>query len=421
MAHVLNDDLDCLPDRSARSFHLLWFGEGVSLLGNSTSSVLLELLAVVQLHAGASWMGALTAASWLPWLVIGLAVGAWVDPLPPRAVMIAADLVAAGALASIPVAWWLGILTRWQLLIVALLSGVATVFFRPAYVKLIPLVVPDDQLEKANSRLNGTDSAAQIVGPGLAGVLARMGSAAAGILFDAASFGVSAYCLWRIDVASTTRAPHDQGKLLGRIGAGVRLVAHDRFLRTFTVIGGFSNFGLTGFNTLLVLYWSQILRLPAHEVGLLFMIGSCGGVLGACTVTGLARRLGTGRASTVLLLISAPSAVLIGIPSSEPQLWLGVAGLAIMDAAVVAGNALRGAWRQRYIPAELMARVTTSSQVLNFGTMPFAALVAGALGESIGVRATILVMAGVHALACTGVLASPAGRVRDLPTRSVLT
>ena len=57
-----------------------------------------------------------------------------------------------------------------------------------------------------------------------------------------------------------------------------------------------------------------------------------------------------------------------------------------MDAAVVAGNALRGAWRQRYVPAELMARVTTSSQVINFGTMPFAALVAGALGDAVGVR-----------------------------------
>src|SRR3954469_793663 len=88
-------------------FGLFWFGEGVSLLGNATSTVLMSLLAVVHLHAGPGWMGALTAAAWLPWLLIGLPAGAWVDRLPPRAVMITADLVAAITLLSIPIAWWL--------------------------------------------------------------------------------------------------------------------------------------------------------------------------------------------------------------------------------------------------------------------------------------------------------------------------
>lgn len=416
--------INVVPDNSGRAvlrpdhrrFRLLWFGEGVSLLGNSTSAVLLELLAVLHLSADATWMGALTAAAWLPWLVVGLAAGAWVDPLSPRAVMIAADLAAAVALISIPIAWWLDALTLWQLLIVAFLTGTANVFFRPAYQKLIPLVVDDAQLDKANSRLAGTESAVQIVGPGLAGLLARLGSAATGIFFDAASFCVSACCLWRIRTRVAARPAGSTGSLGTRIRAGIRLVVHDEYLRSFTVIGGLSNFGLTGFNALLVLFWTRTLRLPAPEVGVLLMIGSAGGVLGAFTVTWLGRTIGTGRASSLLLVISAPSAVLIGIPASGRQVWLGVIGLSVMDAAVVAGNALRGAWRQRYVPPGLMARVTTSSQVVNFGTMPFAALTAGSLGAAIGVRATILVLAGFHAVACVGVLTTRAGRCRELPT-----
>ncbi|HTZ43471.1 MAG TPA: MFS transporter [Jatrophihabitans sp.] len=420
MTHVLDPDLDHRPARgSGRNFQRLWLGEGVSLLGNSTSSVLLELLAVLHLHAGAGWMGALTAAAWLPWLVVGLAAGAWVDPLSPRRVMIAADLVAAAALASIPIAWWAGVLTLWQLLAVGLSTGTASVFFRPAYVKLIPLVVPDAQLHKANSRLAGTESAAQIIGPGLAGQLARLGSAATGVLFDAASFCVSAYCLWRIRIDEAgVRSPARDG-LLARIRDGVRLVAHDRYLRTFTVIGGIGNFGLTGFNVLLVLYWSRTLHLSAGAIGWLFMLGSCGGVLGAALVDVLTRRFGTGTTSTALLLVAGPASLLIGFPRDHRMIWLSVAGLTVMDACVVAGNALRGAWRQRYVPARLMARVTTTSQVINLGSMPIAALVAGWLGGAIGVRPTILALAAVFALSDVAVLLTRAGRTRELPVRCV--
>jgi hypothetical protein len=129
-----------------RGFQLLWLGEGVSVLGNATSFVLLPLLAVVAFDAGPGFMGALATAAWLPWLVIGLPAGAWVDGLPARAVMIAADLVSAAAYASVPLAWWLDVLTLGQLLVVALIGGVATVFFRTAYSVFLPQVVAREHL-----------------------------------------------------------------------------------------------------------------------------------------------------------------------------------------------------------------------------------------------------------------------------------
>jgi MFS family permease len=411
------------PARTVTGFGLFWFGEGISLLGNATSSVLLSLLAVVHLQAGPGWMGALTASAWLPWLLIGIPAGAWVDRRCPRRVMIAADLVAAATLFSVPVAWWLDALALPQLLLVAFAGGVCTVFFRPAYVKLLPLIVPPQGLESANARMFGTESAAQIAGPGVAGLLARLGSAILGMVFDALSFVVSALCLWRLRPAGPAGVTTAAGssvpaeRLASRIRQGVRLVVHDPAIRTFTVLGGLSNFGLTGFGALLMLFWARELTVPGQLIGLLLMIGSAGGVLGATLATPLARRLGNGRASTVLLLLSGPAALLIGLPSGHRGLWLSVLGLAVMDAAVVAGNVLRGAWRQRYVPGELVARVTTCTQVVNFGTMPFAALVAGWLGSMLGVRAAILVLATVHALACAGVLLTPIGRRRQLPQR----
>ena len=159
--------------------------------------------------AGPGFMGALATAAWLPWLLIGLPAGAWVDGLPARGVMIAADLVSAAAYASVPLAWWLDVLTLGQLLLVALVGGVATVFFRTAYSVFLPQVVAREHLEPANGRLFGTESAMQIAGPGVGGLLAQWFSAAFGILLDAVSFLVSAACLWRI--RPRTEPPGDRG------------------------------------------------------------------------------------------------------------------------------------------------------------------------------------------------------------------
>lgn len=408
--------------RLGTNFIRLWFGEGVSLLGTATTSVLLPLLAVTELRAGPGWMGLLTAAAWLPWLLIGLPAGAWLDRLDPRAVMIIADLVAAVTLASVPLGWWLGLLTLPQLLIVALLGGAATVFFHTAHVKLLPLIVPDKSLETANARLFGTESAMQVAGPGLAGLLAQLASAAVGIVLNVAGFCISALCLWRIRIDRSSQPdPGPVEPLRARIAEGVRTVLRDRHLRVFTVIGGISNFGLTGYAALLVLFLVRDLRLSPPAVGLVLMVGSVGGLLGALVAPALARRIGTGRASTALLVFAGPSAMLIGAPTDANHAYLTAFGLLLVGVAVVAGNVIRGTWRQRYVPAHLLGRVLTTMQVVNYGTMPLAGLAAGALGTHLGVRPAMLLLAGVHALACTSILFTHLGRSQTLPTHAQTT
>ncbi len=404
------------PLNRNRGFGLLWFGEGVSLLGNATTSILLPLVAVVAFDAGPGWMGLLAAAAWLPWLVIGLPAGAWVDRLPARGVMIVADLVAAASLASVPVGWALGVLTLPQLLAVALLGGACTVFFRTAYVVFLPQVVAPEQLEPANARLFGTESAMQIAGPGVGGVLAQWLSAALGLVVDAASFLVSAVCLWRIKPRYAAVPPEGPRlPLAARIAEGVRFVRSDRYLRWFVAIGGLSNFGLTGYTALLVLFLVRDLGLSPSAVGTVMMAGSSGGLVGATLATRASRRFGSGWASTGLLLLSGPPVMLIGLGERGWRLGLTVAGMFLVGAFVVAGNVVRGSWRQRYVPQALMGRVLTASQVVNFGTMPLAGVTAGWMGEHVGVRATILTMAAVHLLACLSVLRSPFWRLRHLP------
>lgn len=407
-----------LPLRRNRDFSLLWFGEGVSVLGNATTSVLLPLLAVVGFRAGPAWMGALTAAAWLPWLVVGLPAGAWVDRWVPRRVMITSDLVAAATLLSIPVAALLHVLALPQLLLVALGNGLCTVFFRTAYVKLIPEVVAEAHLEPANARLFGTESAMQILGPGLGGLLVQWLSVAFGLLVDTVSFLVSALCLWRVKTPHGAPGTAATRRALGeQIREGVRFVSGDRYLRWLTVIGGVSNLGLTGYATLLVLFLVRDVGLTPSSVGTVLMLGSSGGLVGAAIATRVARRWGTGRASNVLLVCGGPPALLIPLADHTWRLGLAVVGAFLVGVCVVAGNVIRGAWRQRYVPRELMGRVVTASQVVNFGTMPLAGVLAGWMGGHLGVRTTIAVMAGVHVLACLSILASPFRGRRELPDR----
>ena len=82
-------------------------------------------MAVLFLHASTFEVGTLAAAAYLPWLIIGLPAGAWVDRLPPRGVMIACDVVSAALYASVPVAYAVGVLTIGQVPAVQLLAGLA--------------------------------------------------------------------------------------------------------------------------------------------------------------------------------------------------------------------------------------------------------------------------------------------------------
>ncbi len=404
------------PLRRNRNFTLLWTGEGVSVLGNATTSILLPLLAVVEFDAGPGWMGLLTAAAWVPWIVVGLPAGAWVDRLPARRVMVISDLAAAATLASVPVAWIAGWLTLPPLAAAAFCNGVCTVFFRAAYPGLVRRVAPAEQQETAFATLFGTESAMQVAGPGVGGLMAQVASAAWGLVADALSFVVSAICLLRLRLpeADADQLP-EAAPLRQRIREGVDYIRQDRFLRFFTVMGCISNFGLTGYGALLVLFLIREVHLSEGAVGLVMAIGSLGGVLGATIATRVSRRLGSARALLALQLVAGPPALLVPLGRPGIGLVAMVAGMLLVGIGVVAGNVIRGAWRNRYVPEHMVARQVTTAQVVNLGGMPLAGLAAGSLGATIGLRPTILLMAGIHVVACLAMWWSPLRGLRDMP------
>ena len=397
-----------------RDFRLLWIGETTSSLGSSVTIVALPLVAI-SLHASVTMIGLLGAAAWLPWLLIGLPAGAWVDRMPRRPVMLICDAVSLALFVSVPIAAWGNVLTIGQLLVIALLAGTAKVFFATAYRTYLPALVPAEHLVDGNAKLQGSESAAQIAGPGLAGLLAQAFGAATGLLADAASFVVSALCLRSIRGVEPRREVVRR-HLRHEIAEGLRFVARDRFLRPYIAFGGAANLALMGYQTILVVFLVREVGLNSGTVGLLIATGSVGGVVGAVIAPSLARRFGSARALLLCKVGLSPFGLLIPLSGSGARLAFFVIGSGIVVGGIVAGNVISAGFTQRYCPAELFGRISTSMQVVNFGTIPLGALVGGALAGVIGTRPTLWVMLLLFVASGAILLASPFRGRRDLPT-----
>ncbi|GAA3760267.1 MFS transporter [Micromonospora maritima] len=403
-----------------RDFRLLWTGHTVSAVGSNMTTVALPLVAVAVLDATTFQVAVLTAAAWLPWLLAGLPVGAWVDRVRRRPVMIGADLAAAALFLSIPVAATLGLLTVWQLLVVALGAGLARVFFETADQVYLPTLLPPEQVPEANSRLHATQTASYLVGPGLAGLIAQLAGAVVAVALDAVSFLFSALCLHRIHaVEPRPRRPAGASSLRREVGAGLRFVTRDPYLRVLTVFGAASNIGLTGYQAVLVVFLVRSAHLPAGLVGLLVGLASLGGLVGAACAARLARRLGTARTLLLAGALTGPPALLIPLAGPGARVtWLVLGGV-LVSLGVAIGNVVKGSFRQTYTPHRLLGRVTVSMHLLNYGTIPLAALVAGALGAAWGPDGAIRVMTAWLALTPLILLVGPLRRRRDLPTAPV--
>ncbi|MEV6155799.1 MFS transporter [Nonomuraea sp. NPDC052129] len=397
-----------------RDFRLLWIGESASSLGSAVTGVALPLVAVTVLHASPFAVSVLAAAVWLPWLLVGLPAGAWVDRLSRRGVMLAADWVSMAAFLSVPAAALLGVLTIGQLVAVALVAGTAKVFFATAYRAYLPSLVEDRDLLEANAKLQGSEQVANLAGPGVAGLLAQFASALGGLVVDAVSFAVSALCLMRVRHVEIVE-PRPRRRLRSEIRDGLRTVVGDPLLRGNMFYGCVANLALTGYQSLLVVFLVGDIGLSAGTTGALLAATSAGGVAGAFAARPLAARLGSARAVLLGKAGLAPLGLLIACADRGVGLVLFVAASITIIGGIVAGNVIFSGFTQSYVPGELMGRVSTSIQVVNFGAIPLGALLAGTLAEAFSVRAALWVMLGVFALSGLILLASPLRRLRDLP------
>ncbi len=399
-----------------RNFRLLWIGETVSGAGNAMAVLGTPLLAVTVLHATTFAVSAITAAAYLPWLLIGLPAGAWADRLPVRPTMIACDLLAGLLYASLPITALFGALTTVQVVVVALLTGGVNVMFTTAYQICLPSLVAPAELAEGNAKLQGSASLAAIGGRSGAGLAAEAVGAASAMLFNAASLLVSATCVLLIRTEAVRREPGARtATMRTEIVEGVRFIARDSFLRPLTIYAAFANLAYTGSTALLVLFLVRVAGFSVAATGLLMGAATIGGVLGALVARRLTRRLGTARAMLLSALTAGLFSLMIPLTQAGPRAAFYVAGAAVPAAGIMIGNIIAGTFRQAYCPANMLGRITASMRFLVFGSIPLGALLAGALGSAIGVRNALWVILAIFALSGALLLTPAIMSASDLP------
>jgi MFS family permease len=380
-----------------RDFRLLWSAYSVSAVGSEVTVLAIPLAAAVLLGASPLQMGMLAAAGTAPYVGFALIVGAWIDRIPRRRpLLVAADVVAAATLLSVPLAWLAGVLTVTQLIAVELVVGVARVIFRPAFSAHLPDVVPERALTRASARLRAAEATAMIVGPGLGGSLVQLLTAPVAVLVDAVSFVASAVLVARV------RAPERVGhvasprrRLRQEIGEGLAHLWRDKRLRA--IAGAAANvnfFGLMVF-ALVVVYLTRELNFSPVMIAGVTMAGGVGSLAGALLAPRVADRIGRGR--TIVLGSAVFGLGMIAFPAAHGPRWMVLVVLAanevVVGAAIMLFDVNTSALVLTEVPREMLARVNSSLSTVTQGVKALGALTGGALGTALGLRPALWVAA----------------------------
>ncbi len=402
-------------------FVKLWAGQTVSLFGSKITFLALPLTAVLVLKATPAQMGFLTAAEALPALLVGLFAGAWVDRYRRRPILIAADLGRAVLLLTIPIAAFLGTLHIEYLYIVGFLVGILGLFFEVAYRSFLPSLVGREQLVEGNSKLELSESVAEIVGPGVAGGLVQLATAPLAIAVDAFTFVISAFSLGLIRTPESPPQSFEEPQNIWReVGQGLRLVSSHKILRGIAACIGTLFFFNSVLEAIFVLFLTRNLHLEPGLLGLIFASGSVGFLFGALSQRWLTHRLGLGTAISGGLLLTGLSDLLV--PLLNESMGMVVITGVLMSAQFFFGLGLttfrigQVSVRQSITPDHFQGRMNATMNFIAVGIVPVGGVLGGLLGERIGLRPTLVLAALGEILAVLWLFFSPLRTLREQPT-----
>jgi MFS family permease len=388
-----------MPARADGRFPLLaqpgylrfWAADSVSMFGTYVTTLALQVLAVVTLHASVTELGLLGAARWLPYPLFGLVAGVLVDRWRRRPVLVGGDLARAALLGAIPVLATAELLTMPLLIGLMVVFGAMSLLYDAAHQSYLPRLVPAELLIDANARLEQTSAVAQTGGPLAAGWLVKIAGAPATILVDAASYLVSGLVL------ATLRTPEPASRvqrrsLVRELREGVSWVYRHRMLGPLALTSHAWFLFNSMVTTVYVFYALDVLGIDAFGLGVTYALAGVGAVLGA-TVSGPAgRRFGVG---PVIIAMSwlFPAAYAL-IPLARP----GATGLVLLGAAqflfglsLGVDGPLEMGYRQAATPDRLQGRMNATMRSLNRGAIVIGAPLGGLLADHAGSRPALWV------------------------------
>jgi Na+/melibiose symporter-like transporter len=397
-----------VPLRRNRDFVLLQAGQLLSSTGSQLTAVAYPLL-VLAATGSAAQAGLVGFARLLPAALLALPAGVAADRWDRRRLMIAADAVRVVAVGALGIAILLDRLELWAIALVALVEGIGSALFRPAYAGALRSVVPAPQLPAAAGAQTGREAAVQLAGPPLGGALFGVARALP-FLVDAVSYAFSTVSLLLLRTPFQEERERDQAPLRTRLGEGFHFLRGNPFLRTCALLFALANFIGPGLLLALVVIGTEQ-GLSAGAVGALVAVFAACILLGSF-LSPFVRRLLPPRAVLLLELWTWPCCAVFLI---RPSVWVLLAGMIPTALAIPSTDSVVHGSRIALTPDRLVGRVEAVWSTTSLAIAPLGPLLAGALLGAASPRATVAVFAGAAlALALWGTL-SPS--LRHPPTQ----
>lgn len=385
--------------RLSGDFWKFWTGQTISNLGSTVTIFVLPLL-IYRLTGSALNLGIATSLNFLPYLLFGLIIGAWVDRVDRRRLMIAVDCGRALLIASIPILNALGSLPLWWIYAAGFLSTTLTIGFTSAEFAAIPSLVAGGDLVTANGRIQASYSAASVLGPLLAGPLLAIASPATVLLIDAATFVVSACTLLAIrrsfNVGTDQKERHSLAELRRDIVEGLRYVLGHPVLRAISAMMALLNLLSATLGAQLVFFAKVRLGASDAQISLLYSAGSIGVVVLALAAGPLRKRWSFSRVALGALMLNG---FLIVVLAFLRDYWLVVPLWALISGCGILFNINTGSLRQAIVPNELLGRVMSVAQVLAWSAIPVGTFAGGLLIERTGNIAAVYAAIGLASAA----------------------
>ena len=397
-------------------FMKLWASQSISRLGTVVTTLALPTIAIQQLDAGPVEIGILAALQALPFPILGIPSGVLADRLPRRPIMVVSDLGRLVALGSVPLAYLGPGLTLTHLYLVALVIGIFAPFSAVASQAYLRGLLDRADLTGGNARLEVSSSTANVAGRALAGALIFGFQAPIAIAVDAVSYLASALLILAIRRPEPARSlPRREGggSFLHDAWDGLTATFGDGTIRLIAASSATVNLGLSIIQTVYLLYAYEVLGLNAAEVGLVLAAGGAGSVVGALSIYPVSRRIGEGPAMASAVLVGFASFLLLPLARIEAVASAGLVVPLLGLAGFVVGVCLPIYFvntitvRQATVPDHLQGRVVATIRTVVIACTPVGAMVGGVLGQAVGIVATLLIGAGVGALALGWIAAGP--------------
>ncbi len=403
--------------RLSPAYWRLWTASTISNLGDGVFIVALPLLAsrLTRSELSISFIGVAAA---LPWLLLSLPIGAIVDRIDHRLLMVRSDVFRAATVAALAIAVASHNVHVWMLWVAAGCLGVAEVFFDNASQAMVPSIVPVEVLEKANGRRFAAEIAANsFVGTPIGSVLFVVAMWLP-FGFDAASFAIASALV--LTLRAATAAPvvrsNTRHRLREDIAEGLRWLSGHRVLRGLALAASLSVLGMQMTAAIFVLFAQDLLHLSDRWYGALIAIGAVGAVGGGLVAERLTKRLGP------LSIIYATVVLWTLCMFAEgfwPRLWVSAIATVAMAFGTTVWNTVTVSLRQRIVPPSLFGRVNSVYRWLVWGSISIGAALGGIVAREFGLRAPFFFGAGLGGVALVTLFFSitPRGlaQVRDRP------